>query len=109
MKATFLLFPHGGEQEARMTELGERLHAIDAATLGDRLLLHPLSVPASLDWPQAHRVMTQGIDPDLIIRAVYAVQWDHPIRVVYRTDEDGTWSFLTVEWKEPESWTTSEQ
>lgn len=109
MKTTYFLFPHGGEQEELLTSLSARVNAIPRDVFGGSVEQTPMILTfrpalAVTDWPTGWRCVTEYVDPDLIVREVMATRFLHPARLIYRTEEDGNWSFLTVEWKEPEPW-----
>lgn len=106
MKATYFLFPHGDEQESLVEDLHRRVTNLPRRTEGAEhaLILTFLKVPAVEGWPPAWRCLTKGIDPDLVVREVHATQWMHQARLMYRTEEDQGWSFLTAEWKETDQW-----
>lgn len=106
MKATYFLFTHGDEQESLVEDLRRRVTNLPRRSEGAEhaIILTFMKVPAVEGWPPAWRCLTEGIDPDLVIREVHAIQWMHQARLMYRAAEDSHWSFVTVEWKETDEW-----
>lgn len=106
MKTTFFLFLHQGEPESLIPDLAGRVRNLPRRSAGAEhaLILSFQPVPVIEGWPHAYRCVTNGLDPELVVREVHATQWMHQARLMYRTEEDPAWSFLTVEWKETDQW-----
>lgn len=105
MRGTFLLFLHGEEQqESRAQEVNHWLHDIvGIGPQGDSggWVVSPFTQPAPSNWPEPYRMLAERLDPALVIRAVRSTQFEHPVHLMYRTGDEKTWSFLTLNWERP--------
>lgn len=46
--------------------------------------------------PFAWRSLGGAIDPDTMLGILRSAQWDYPARVMYRFEDENTWSFVTL-------------
>lgn len=103
MKATFLLFPHGEEEQELIDELDVRLRRIRPQLGVEGILLSLMAVPGLTGWPKSYRILTENIDPETVVQALYSTQWQREVRMVWRADVEENWSFLTLEYRSPVS------
>ena len=104
MRGTFLLFLHGGEQQdSRISELMEWLyeHVGMPPDESGTWVVSPFNEMAPGNWPQPFRMLTQRMDPALVIKGIQATRFEHPVQLLYRTGDEQTWSFLTLNWERP--------
>lgn len=103
--STYLLFADAREQEATLRALTDASHAVHEGMAGDVMVMPFRAIPALNGFPSAWRAVSSGLDPLVMIEAISHVEWLHPVKVLYRTSDEVSWSFVTVNWRGPEeSW-----
>ncbi|MGN6128488.1 MAG: hypothetical protein ACTHON_18170 [Humibacter sp.] len=92
MAALYLLLPDRREERVEVVTRIALAHY--NASAGDKW--QPYFRPVTALGPIGAWVTPGRIDPDDMLALLRQIDWAYPARVLYRTESENTWSFVTL-------------
>jgi hypothetical protein len=104
MHTTYALFPDARESEENLIKVNALIRVRGADLFEYHSPFHPVlqATNECMAWI-AHG---KGLNSDEMIGFIRKVAWHYPVLLVYRTENDTRWSFMTVGVNDPnrEEW-----
>ena len=95
MRTTFFLFPDSREGRRGIGEVNASILRRNGVV--PRSKSHPRFAPAVFAYPDsAWQSWGTGMTPDEMLSILKGVNWDYPVKVIYRAEPDHVWSFVTL-------------